>query len=140
VSLWSLAVVIVLAAGGWGAVALWEHTTFGRKITETELTVTVERGDRLSLAVHDRGASVGDSWSATVTPEGILTPVGNRKTMGNLGDRLFGPSAGGGGGTRYFSYTADAAGTARVSLTNCFQGCDEPTPLSRTVTWQVTVR
>jgi hypothetical protein len=69
----------------------------------------------------------------------VLTTVDNR-IMRNLGDRLFDPAAGGGGGTRYFTYTAKASATARVTLANCFQGCDEPSPLSRTVTWQVTVR
>jgi hypothetical protein len=140
VLLWSLGAVIILAAGGWGARALWEHATFGRKITQDQLTVTVGRGDRFSLAIPDRGASVGDSWSATVAPDGVLTQVDNRKIMSNRGDRIFGPEAGGGGGTRYFVFTADAPGTARVTLANCFQGCDEPSPLSRTVTWQVTVR
>jgi hypothetical protein len=73
-------------------------------------------------------------------PDGVLTTVGNRKIMSNLADRLFGPAAGGGGGTRYFIYTATAPATARVTLANCFQGCHKPSPLSRTVTWQVTVR
>ena len=137
---WSLAVMIVAAAGGWGAWVWWKHATYGRTITEAELTATVEAGDRFSLAVPDRGASVGDSWSATVTPEGVLTAVGNRKVISNVYDRIFGPAAGGGAGTRYFTYTAEAPGTARVTVTNCFQGCDEPSPLSRSVAWQITVR
>jgi hypothetical protein len=138
---WSLAVVIVLAAGGWGARALWEHATFGRKISEDRLTVAVGQGDRFSLAVPDRGASVGDSWSATLTPEGVLTTVDNRKIMSNWRDRIFGPEAGGGGGTRYFIFTAAAPGTVWVTLANCFQGCrdDYSRGISRSVTWMITV-
>jgi hypothetical protein len=137
---WSLAVVIIVVAAGWGALALRDHLTFGEKISEDRLTVTVGQGDRFSLAVPDRGASVGDSWSASVTPQNVLTAVDNRKVMSNIWDRVVGPAAGGGGGTRYFTYTADVPGTVQVTLANCFQGCDRPSPLSRTVTWQLTVR
>jgi inhibitor of cysteine peptidase len=138
---WSLAVVIVVAAGGWGALAWRERATFGTKITDDRLTVRVEPGDRFSLAVPDRGASVGDSWSDKVTPEGVLAAVDDRKVMSDLRDRMIGPEAGGGAGTRYFIYTARAPGTARVILANCFRGCGDgyTRGLSRSVTWTVTV-
>lgn len=138
---WSLAVVVIVAAVGWATLALRERATFGTKISEEELTVTVGRGDRFSLAVPDRGASVGDSWSATIIPEGVLDPVDDRKVMSNVWDRLVGPDAGGGAGTRYFTYRAEGPGTARVTLTNCFRGCQDDYSLgvSRSVTWTVTV-
>jgi hypothetical protein len=141
VLLWSLAVVIIVAGVGWGVAALHEHATYGRKIAEDERTVTVGRDDRFSLSVPDRGASVGDSWSATVSPPGILTAAGNRKVMSNLWDRVFGPEAGGGGGTRYVTFTADRPGSVQVTLSNCFQGCRDTYSqrLSRTVTWSITV-
>ncbi|GAA3350511.1 hypothetical protein GCM10020358_76720 [Amorphoplanes nipponensis] len=139
--MWSLAVVIIVVAGGWGVLTLRAHAIFGTKITEGEPAVRVGPGDRFSLAVPDRGASVGDSWSATVTPAGVLAAEGNRKVMSNFWDRVLGPEAGGGGGTRYFTYTAEARGTARVTLANCFQGCrdDYSRGISRSVTWTVTV-
>jgi hypothetical protein len=138
---WSLAVAILLAAAVWGGLALHERATFGTKITEDELTVEVDEGDRFSLAVPDRGASVGDAWSATVKPDGVVATVEDRKVMSNVWDRVFGPEAGGGAGTRYFIYTAEAPGTVRVTLANCFQGCrdDYSRGLSREVTWTVTV-
>jgi len=138
---WSLAVAILLAGGTWAAVTLQERATFGTKITEDDLTVEVNEGDRFSLAVPDRGASVGDAWSATVTPDGVVAAVEDRKVMSNVRDRVFGPEAGGGAGTRYFIYTAEAPGTVRVTLANCFQGCrdDYSRGLSREVTWTVTV-
>jgi hypothetical protein len=137
----SLAVVIILAATIWAIGALRVHLTFGTKIDESDLTVTVDEGDRFSLAVPDRGASVGDSWSAAATPDGVLQAVDNRKVMSNLADRLFGPEMGGGGGTRYFVFEARKQGTARVVVTNCFRGCDNENTrrFARSVTWTITV-
>ncbi|MEU8229344.1 hypothetical protein AB0C12_07035 [Actinoplanes sp. NPDC048967] len=138
---WSLAVAILLAAAVWGGLTLRERATFGTKINEEDLTVEVDEGDRFSLAVPDRGASVGDAWSAAATPDGIVAAVEDRKVMSNVWDRVFGPEAGGGAGTRYFIYTAETPGTVRVTLANCFQGCrdDDSRGLSREVTWTVTV-
>jgi hypothetical protein len=133
--------VLLLAGLAVAAVMVRHHVVYGRVVDETQLTVTVHRGDRLSLAVPDAGASVGDEWSATVAPQGALTSVDSRLVPANLVDRLFGPAAGGGGGTRYFIYTAGRRGTATVRLVNCFQGgCGEPgDTISRAVTWTVTV-
>ncbi len=141
-ALWAIAAIVVLVAAAWGGVAWRHHATFGTIAGEDRTTLTVDRGDRISLAVPDRGSSVGDSWSARVSPDGVLSPVDNRKVMGNIVDRIFGPQIGGGGGTRYFVYDADHAGTAAVTLSNCFQGCDHPTKSaeSRSVTWTITVR
>jgi hypothetical protein len=140
--LWSLAAVVLGAALNWGALELRHHVVYGTVIDESDLTVTVQRGERFSLSVPDRGASVGDEWSAAVEPAGILTTIENRMVMSNLFDRVFGPLAGGGAGTRYFIYTANRRGTATVKLFNCFQGgCDQPgDKISRGVTWEITVR
>ena len=141
-ALWAIAAFVVLMAAVWGGVAWRRHATFGTIAGEDRTTLTVDRGDRFSLAVADRGASVGDSWSARVSPDGVLTSVDNRMVRGNIVDRIFGPQIGGGAGTRYFVYHADHAGTAAVTLSNCFQGCDHPTKAaeSRSITWTVTVR
>jgi hypothetical protein len=122
-------------------VALRDHATFGTIFDEKELTVTVKPGDRFSLAVPD-GGSIGDEWSAAVAPDGVLTATGNRLVMSNLLDRIFGPQAGGGAGTRYFTYSANQRGTATVRLFDCFQGmCNTPyDKYSRAVTWTVTVK
>lgn len=139
---WAIAAFVVLVAAVWGGFAWRHHATFGTIADEDRATLTVDRGDRFSLAVPDRGASVGDSWSARVSPDGVLSSVEDRKVMGNIVDRIFGPQIGGGSGTRYFVYDADHAGTAAVTLSNCFQGCDHPTKSaeSRSISWTITVR
>ena len=139
--LWSLVAIAVGAALNWGVVALRDHATFGTIFDEKELTVTVGPGERFSLAVPD-GGSIGDEWSATVAPDGVLTATGNRLVMSNLLDRIFGPQAGGGAGTRYFTYSANQPGVATVRLFDCFQGmCNTPyDKYSRAVTWTVTVK
>ena len=91
----------------------------------------------------NRGASVGDSWTATVAPAGTLVPVAERTVPRSRWERVFGRDgelAGGGDGTTYFVFAARRSGSAVVTLVNCFQGCDEPSSLSRTVTWRITVR
>jgi hypothetical protein len=138
--LWSLAAVVLGAALNWGAVEVRHHVVFGTVFDESDLTVTVQRGDRFSVVVPDLGASVGDSWSEAVVPAAVLRTVEDRQVMSNPMDRIFGPAAGGGAGHRYFIYVAGEQGTATVTLSNCFQGCHEPSPYSRDVVWTVTVR
>lgn len=141
-TLWAIAALVVLIAAVWGGFAWRRHATFGTIADEDRASLTVARGERFSLAVPDRGASVGDSWSARIDPAGVLTTAESRMVRGNIADRIFGPQIGGGGGTRYFIYVADHAGTATVILSNCFQGCDHPTNAaeSRNVAWTITVR
>jgi hypothetical protein len=138
--LWSVAAVVLGAALNWGAVELRHHVVFGTVFDESDLSVTVRRGDRFSLVVPDMGGSVGDSWSATVIPAAVLTAVEDREVMSSPVDRIFGPAAGGGAGHRYFIHVASQQGMATVKLSNCFQGCHEPSPYSRDVVWTVTVR
>jgi hypothetical protein len=140
--LWSLLATTIWCALNWAAFRLYEHRTYGTIHTETDLSLTIEQGQRFSLEVPDRGASVGDQWSATVDQPSALAPVENRKVMGGLADRLFGPQVGGGAGSRYFIYSAAKPGLVTVRLYNCFQGgCDQPgDTISRGVTWQITVR
>jgi hypothetical protein len=142
-ALWTVAAVVVLAAGAtWGGLAWRHHATYGTVVGEDQKSLTVDRGDRFSLAVPDRGASVGDSWSAAVVPQAALASAGNRKVLSSLVDRIFGPLAGGGAGMRYFIYTAEREGSARVTLSNCFQGCYDvrTRAASRTVAWVITIR
>ncbi len=134
--------MVVLAGAGWGGLTLYRRHVYGTVFTDSQLTVSVGAGDRFSLAVPDRGASVGDAWSTEVTSTGVLTPQGRRTRSRSLLDRIGPPRLGGGQGTAYFLYDARAAGTTTVTLSNCFQGCDHPTTKaeSRDVTWTITVR
>lgn len=139
---WSVVVLVLLVLAGWGAAALHHHLTYGKVVGEKQQTLSVDRGDRFSIGVRDLGASVGDHWSAQATPEGALAGAGRRKVSDNWLDRIgIGPSSdGGNAGTTYFSYDARRAGTATVTLTNCFQGCHQPSQYSRSVTWTITVK
>jgi hypothetical protein len=140
---WVVAVLVVVAGAGWATLAIRHHLIFGTVFDEKALRPTVDRGERFSLAVPDHGASVGDEWSPTVNPEGLLRARGNRQVMSNPWDRIFGPQIGGGAGTRYFTYTASRSGTVTVRLYNCFQGLCQSgrnDPWSRGVTWTITVK
>ena len=72
-ALWAIAAFVVLVAAVWGGFAWRHHATFGTIAGEDHTTLTVDRGDRFSLAIPDRGSSVGDSWSARVSPNGVLS-------------------------------------------------------------------
>jgi predicted secreted protein len=137
----ALAVVLLLVAGSAGGYAVWRHITYGAVATQDNTVVRVDTGERFSLAVPDRGASVGDSWTAKASPDGPVALHEQRMVASNLSDRLIGANAGGGGGTRYFVFDARKRGTVTITLHNCFQGCrDERTnDLSRTIEWQVTI-
>jgi hypothetical protein len=140
--LWSLAVLVLVGGGTWAAVAIHRRLVYGAIFDESALRPTVEHGKRFTLAVADQGASVGDEWSPTVTPDGTLTLLDNRQVMSNPVERIFGAAAGGGAGTRYFTYAADRPGTVTVLLYNCFQGLCKSgriDPWSRGVTWTITV-
>lgn len=136
-------VFVIVVAGGawWGGVTVYRHQVFGTVLTESQLNETVAVGDRFSLAVPDRGASAGDAWSAAAVPDNVLTGRGRRTWPHSLLDRFGSPGRGGGRGMSYFLYDAKSAGTVKVALTDCFQGCDHPTDQtqSRTVTWTITV-
>jgi inhibitor of cysteine peptidase len=139
---WSLAALLLIGATTWATQAIRHHLLYGTVFDETELRPRVEQGTRFSLAVPDKGASVGDEWSATVSSGDALLVAGDRQVMSNLFDRVFGPQVGGGAGTRYFTYVARRPGTVTVQLYNCFRGLCRSglnDPWSRGVTWTITV-
>jgi len=150
IAAWGLAAVLLVGGTAWAVAAIRHHLIYGTVFDEKALRPRIERGERFSLAVPDRGASVGDEWSATVSPDAVLRAHGDRQVMNDPIDRLFGshigglfgPHIGGGEGTRYFTYVAGRTGTVTVQLTNCFQGlCHSGRidPWSRAVTWTITV-
>ncbi|MCU7727731.1 hypothetical protein ODJ79_28775 [Actinoplanes sp. KI2] len=141
VAVWLVVIVVVLGALTWGGVVVYRHRVYGTVYSESQTSVTVGKGDRFSLAVPDRGASVGDFWTAQVAPDGLLGDQGKRTRHKALLDRVRDPLLGGGQGTTFFTYDATATGTAKVTLSNCFQGCSSPASqaASRSVTWTITV-
>ncbi|WIM99711.1 protease inhibitor I42 family protein [Actinoplanes oblitus] len=136
-----LAVLIVVTGAGWGLYAWYRHATYGTVADQQELTVAIAAGDRLTLAVPDRGASAGDHWTAQVPATGVLRAVDEQFTYSRVHDRLFGPADGGGAGTRYFIYQADAPGEVTVTLSNCYRGCASASDKAESTAtiWLVTV-
>ena len=119
----------------WATNTIHTQRVFGAIYDTTDLTPTVDVGDTISIAVHDNGP-VAYSWSASVSPEGTLTQIADR--IVRTGFRLPGAEipAGCCGGTRYYTFTAAAKGSAKVRLDYCNgrQDCDRP------LIWAVTVR
>jgi hypothetical protein len=141
--LWTVAAVVVLAAGAtWGGLAWHHHATYGTVVREDQKTLTVDRGDRFSIGVRDHGPSVGDHWTVETTAGDTLSAVGQRHVSFDLLERvgINIETAGGGDGITYFRYDARRSGTAAVTLSNCFQGCHWPSPYTRSVTWMITIR
>jgi inhibitor of cysteine peptidase len=140
---WLFVVVAVLVVGLAGVVTVHvvRRARWGDVRDETRITVAIDRGGRFTLAVPDRGASVGDHWTASVRPEGAAVLVRSELVAGNVFDRVLGPANGGGGGTRYFVFDARRAGSAAITLHNCFQACadDRTRAASRDLTWTVKV-
>ncbi|GAA4604764.1 hypothetical protein BJY16_005132 [Actinoplanes octamycinicus] len=136
-----LAGLIVAAGAGWGLYAWQRHTTYGTVADQQELSVTVATGERLTLAVPDRGASAGDHWTAQVAAPDVVRAVDERLAYSSVHDRLFGPELGGGAGTRYFIFEAAAPGEVAVTLTNCYRGCKTPADKAESTAtiWLVTV-
>jgi hypothetical protein len=137
-----LVAVVVLGGLAWGGVAVYRHQVFGTVYSESQLSVTLDKGERFSLAVPTSGGSVGDSWTASGDAAGLVGSPKERTRFGGLLDRVRDPLLGGGKGTKFFTYDASKAGTTSVALNYCFQGCDNPgtQDRKRTVTWNVTVR
>ncbi len=141
IALWCVIAVVLWVGAGLGAITLHRHFRFGAIHTQAVKTITADRGDRFSIAVRDLGGSVGDHWTQSVQPGTGLRFVEDHMVPASISDRVVGPAMGGGGGTRYFVYEADAVGTWTITLSNCFQGCMPGRDDTRTgsVAWTVTV-
>jgi inhibitor of cysteine peptidase len=133
--------VVVVAVAGLVAVKGAQRARYGTVHDEHDTTIGVDRGDRFTLAVPDRGASVGDHWTADIQPSGAVVLERSRLNAGSFVDRLVGPANGGGAGIRYLVFNARRSGKVTITLHNCFQGCgDERTrAASRDVAWTVDV-
>src|SRR5262249_15679713 len=96
---------------------------------------------RFTLAVPDRGASVGDHWIVSMRPEGAVVLARSELIASNIVDRVFGPARGGGAGTRYLVFDARRSGPAILTLRNCFQACGDERPGGGggEVTWTIPV-
>jgi inhibitor of cysteine peptidase len=138
---WSLVAVVVLVGAVVGGLAVYRKVTYGDRYAESQTSVTAGEGSVFTLVVPDRGASVGDLWTATVADPAVAEQVRSTLVADSLSDRLFGPAPGGGGGQRLITFKAKAPGTTTITLSNCFQGCgnERTRAESRQVSWSVTV-
>jgi hypothetical protein len=137
---WSLVAVVVLVAAAIGGVTLYRQATYGHRYGGGS-AVSTDKGSVFTLVVRDRGASVGDRWTATVADPAIVEQIRSELVADSWHDRVFGANAGGNGGDRYITFKAKSAGTTTITLSNCFQGCDNDRTrgLSQTISSTVTV-
>ncbi|MFY1669103.1 protease inhibitor I42 family protein [Plantactinospora sp. WMMB334] len=135
----ALALLVVVAAVV--GLVIRRQIRYGAIADQETGSISVDVGDRFSLRVPDRGPSVGDRWSASTEPAGLVEQVGDELVSDSLGDRLLGPALGGGGGFRYFRFDAERAGQVTITLSNCFQGCRNERTRSRSTAtvWTVTI-
>jgi predicted secreted protein len=91
-----------------------------REFTIEDTSIRVGPGESFTIAVDDN-ASVGDLWSVSAEPDASVVE--------SVGDDYVADSdepVAGGGGTRYFRFTATRSGTTTVELRNCYRGCHDP--------------
>jgi len=78
-------------------------------------TVRVEPGERFTLSIPSN-ASAGDDWSVQKQPDPRIAVASGEEYISD------GPAdVAGGGGTRYFVFTAGERGETIIVLLNCFQ-------------------
>lgn len=78
-------------------------------------TVRVEPGERFTLSIPSN-ASAGDDWSVQKQPDPRVAVASGEEYISD------GPAdVAGGGGTRYFVFTAGERGETTIVLLNCFQ-------------------
>jgi inhibitor of cysteine peptidase len=140
-AIWTLAAVVLVVAGSVGGMAVYRRATYGIKYGEHQPNVAVSEGGIFTIVVRDRGPSVGDNWTASVSDEATVSPIRSTLIPSSFLDPWFGPKKGGGGGQRLITFRAKAPGNATVTLRNCFQGCwdGRTRALSRSVSWSVSV-
>jgi inhibitor of cysteine peptidase len=140
--LFVLAGVVLIGLAGLLVVRGVQRARYGEVHDEASTTITVDRGGRFSLTVPDRGASIGDWWTAEIQPAGGVILARSELIYANLVDRLVGPATGGGRGTRVFVFDARRSGSVTITLHNCYRGCDNESTRaeSRDAVWTVRVR
>jgi inhibitor of cysteine peptidase len=93
--------------------------------------IAIKKGERFSVVV-DENASVGDMWQLKQPPDATIAKTENQ-------DYVSGSPSGsvGGGGKRYFVFTASRSGESAITLYDCYRGCQGTQDKQRSRTYEI---
>jgi len=93
--------------------------------------IAIKKGERFSVVV-DENASVGDMWQLKQAPDATIAKTENQDYVSTS------PSGSvGGGGKRYFVFTATQPGESAIALYNCYRGCQSTQDKQRSVAYEI---
>lgn len=93
--------------------------------------IAIKKGERFSVVV-DENASVGDMWQLKQPPP---EAVAKAEQDDYVSDSPSGTV--GGGGKRYFVFTANGSGESSITLYNCFRGCQSAQDKQQSKTYEI---
>lgn len=93
--------------------------------------IAIKRGERFSVVVPEN-ASVGDMWQLKQPPDAKIAKI---EPDDYVSDSPGG--AVGGGGKRYFVFTAAEPGDSSIGLYNCFRGCSSESTKAESKSYEI---
>jgi predicted secreted protein len=93
--------------------------------------IQIEHGKRFSVVVAEN-ASVGDSWQLKTPPDATIATAEQDDYVSDSPSGTVG-----GGGKRYFVFTAHQPGESALELYNCFRGCKSADDIARSKTYEI---
>jgi predicted secreted protein len=123
--------VLGLLATGCGADAP-APTGHGREFPATTTPhISIKNGERFSVVVEEN-ASVGDRWQIKGGPDPKIARTEPDDYVADAQKNLPG-----GGGKRYFVFTATGPGISAIELFNCFRGCQNELDKQRSTSYAI---
>jgi predicted secreted protein len=92
--------------------------------------IAVKRGERFSVVV-DENPSVGDMWQLKQAPGSMVAVTEQDEYVPDSS------SGAGGGGKRYFVFTAKQSGESAIGLYDCFRGCQSAEDQQRSQSYEI---
>jgi predicted secreted protein len=89
--------------------------------------IQVKPGERFSVVLPEN-ASVGDKWELKAPPDQKIAKTEEDDYVSDSG-----PGNVGGGGKRFFVFTAAQAGDSSIEVYNCFRGCQSEADKQRSL-------
>jgi len=125
-------ITLLATACGDGDAASPASGTHGKEFpAATTPHIAIGHGERFSVVVPDN-ASVGDMWQLKTPPD---TKIATADTEDHVADSPTGTV--GGGGKRYFVFTAHQPGESAIELYDCFRGCQSADDKARSKTYEI---